>query len=179
MAGPPLRERPAIAALVARADLDESGPDMQRPPGRYRASRGPVGLSRHPGGRVAALNSPGRRQSVSTSRSPEGQRLADSHLTSPITTQSLDHLPSRVDPNLGAVSLRRKAFRSRIPLKPRELCCTASQNGHRLCRTRSWIPAASWRASRSPTGSGGAERPDRDGGDERVLVLADRAERRG
>jgi hypothetical protein len=36
-----------------------------------------------------------------------------------------------------------------MPLKPTVLLTTASQNGHRLFSTRSWIPASAWQRSRS------------------------------
>lgn len=69
---------------------------MERPPGRSAHVRGPAGLGRHPGGRVAVVDSPHRCHTVSTmvllpaSRQTDhcrGQRLADSHLTSPIAIQ--------------------------------------------------------------------------------------------
>jgi hypothetical protein len=41
----------------------------------------------------------------------------------------------------GQNSGRGRALRSRIPLNSRELVMTASQKGHRLSRTRSWMPA--------------------------------------
>jgi hypothetical protein len=47
------------------------------------------------------------------------------------------------------------AFRRRIPLNPSVLDTTASQKGHSRGSTRSSMPASSWSAKRSPTGSGG------------------------
>src|SRR6185369_10221970 len=61
----------------------------------------------NPGVAVAASYSPTTVASGPTCRSQDRQRLADSHLTSPITTQSLDHLPSRVPATLSTDAGRR------------------------------------------------------------------------
>lgn len=64
---------------------------------------------------------------------------------------------------------RGRAFRNRIPLKPSELADTTSTNPHKFGITRSSIPAASWSASRSPTGSGG---PSGETGDVATIACA-------